>query len=122
MDRNSLLYFKELLERQLDQVSMRMVRGFPGPDCHDDERGPMDEADLATTRSAREWAYRMQSRNHRLQREIGDALQRIRDGEFGICSECNDGIAIERLKATPWTHVCIDCKRREELGGRLNAA
>jgi DnaK suppressor protein len=122
MDRATLLYFRGLLEHQLAQLSSRLESGLLGSEAHNDDRDPKDEADLATSRSAREWAYRMQGRNHRLQRELSAALQRIRDGEFGICEQCADEIDIQRLHANPWTSVCIACKRTQESFARRKVA
>jgi DnaK suppressor protein len=41
---------------------------------------------------------------------------RIEKGTYGICENCGRPIAEERLRAIPWTTLCIDCKRLEERG------
>lgn len=46
--------------------------------------------------------------------QIDDALERIEDGTYGICEECKEPIGIERLKALPFTPLCINCKRLQE--------
>jgi DnaK suppressor protein len=122
MDRATLLYFRGMLEEDLAQLSIRLESGLLSSESHNDDRDPKDEADLANSRSAQEWAYRMQGRNHRLRREIRAALQRIRDGEFGVCDQCADDIGIERLRANPWTRVCINCKRAQENFARRKVA
>lgn len=40
--------------------------------------------------------------------EVDAALDRIRDGSFGICEECHDSIEQERLLADPLVRFCID--------------
>ncbi|MBB3111144.1 YteA family regulatory protein [Paenibacillus phyllosphaerae] len=40
--------------------------------------------------------------------EIQSALQRIKDGEYGICEVCGETIPYERLQALPATTRCID--------------
>jgi DnaK suppressor protein len=47
---------------------------------------------------------------------ISAALERIEQGNFGVCVSCGEPIAPERLTALPWASLCIDCKRREERG------
>jgi len=77
---------------------------------------------MVTWRAAREWAYRMENRKVVLWLEIRSALQRIRIGEFGICGRCADDIDIERLRASPWTRLCISCQRHQEATGRRRVA
>jgi DnaK suppressor protein len=48
------------------------------------------------------------------QREIADALERIDDGSFGICLNCEEEIAAKRLAAVPWTALCIVCQEALE--------
>ncbi|HOX93988.1 MAG TPA: TraR/DksA family transcriptional regulator [Syntrophales bacterium] len=43
-----------------------------------------------------------------------EALQRIEEGTFGICEECEEPISLQRLKARPVTTYCIQCKTLEE--------
>ena len=47
-------------------------------------------------------------------REIDEALERIRDGSFGLCEECDKPIAKGRLEAIPYARLCLPCKTAEE--------
>lgn len=40
--------------------------------------------------------------------EVDAALERMREGSFGICEECHDSIEKERLLADPLVRFCID--------------
>lgn len=42
------------------------------------------------------------------------ALQRIEEGRYGRCENCEGDIAEARLKALPYTTRCIECARRLE--------
>lgn len=46
--------------------------------------------------------------------EIEDALERIKKGSFGLCETCRKPIPKDRLKAIPYTRLCITCKKKEE--------
>jgi YteA family regulatory protein len=46
--------------------------------------------------------------------EINQALERIRSGTFGLCSDCGQRIAGERLDALPYASYCINCKENRE--------
>jgi DnaK suppressor protein len=118
MDRETLLQFRDLLQNQLEQLSIRRTRQVMELEDHIDDRNPKDEADMVTSRAAREWAYRMDNRKSLLQREIRAALQRIHVGNFGVCSRCADDVDIERLRANPWTGLCIGCQRSQEAAAR----
>jgi RNA polymerase-binding protein DksA len=41
--------------------------------------------------------------------EIRTALQRLENGEYGICTACGEQIGRERLEARPACSECVDC-------------
>lgn len=41
--------------------------------------------------------------------EIKQAIARIDKGEYGICECCGEPIAKERLRAVPFSNLCIKC-------------
>jgi YteA family regulatory protein len=43
-------------------------------------------------------------------REIHDALKRIDEGRYGICTYCGKEIARDRLEAVPYARLCIECQ------------
>ncbi len=54
-------------------------------------------------------------------RDIEAALERIRDGSYGVCVDCGDDIAPMRLRAYPTAKRCFNCQTRYESalrGGR----
>ncbi|MFA7208651.1 MAG: TraR/DksA C4-type zinc finger protein [Parcubacteria group bacterium] len=38
------------------------------------------------------------------------ALSKMEDGTYGVCENCRQEIALERLKANPSAQTCITCK------------
>ena len=46
--------------------------------------------------------------------EIEQALGRMREGLYGVCAECGDEIPERRLKALPWTRLCLRCAERHQ--------
>jgi len=54
-------------------------------------------------------------------RAIADALRRIKAGTFGQCVACGKAINIERLKAHPQAHLCIECQSAAEKGKLIYA-
>ncbi len=51
-------------------------------------------------------------------REIDDALEKLKEGTFGICEVCGKPIGLRRLKVMPSARLCIECKSKEEASGR----
>ena len=47
-------------------------------------------------------------------RQIDEAIQRLDDGTYGVCSECDETISEARLKALPFATVCRDCQAQRE--------
>jgi DnaK suppressor protein len=47
-------------------------------------------------------------------RQIDAAIQRLEEGTYGICSECDERISEARLKALPFATVCRDCQAQRE--------
>lgn len=53
---------------------------------------------------------------------IDAALERIRDGCYGSCENCEKPIPATRLQALPAATLCIQCRREEERLGLGRAA
>lgn len=47
-------------------------------------------------------------------RALEAARERLKGGDYGVCSDCGTDIAFERLKATPIAMRCIQCQERHE--------
>jgi DnaK suppressor protein len=45
------------------------------------------------------------------------ALERMRQGEYGICETCGTNIPMARLNALPYATLCIKCQRESEREG-----
>ena len=73
-----------------------------------------DIYDEASTERERELSLILGDRDRQKLIEIDDALQRMEGGEYGVCESCGDRIALGRLKAQPFTKLCINCKAEEE--------
>jgi len=53
--------------------------------------------------------------------EIGEALERVRTGQYGFCLRCHESIPWERLKVAPQSAFCSDCQNSEEVLGRRDS-
>lgn len=93
---------------------------------HDENPGTLSEdageetaydnhlADTATETYDRELDYTLEENSEHVLADIDAALKRITEDTYGICTNCGEPIAVERLEALPWATLCIDCKRDRE--------
>ncbi len=44
-------------------------------------------------------------------RDVDDALQKIEDGDYGICEDCGREIIKDRLVALPHARLCMECRK-----------
>lgn len=71
-------------------------------------------ADMAADTFDRELSMNIASSEQKTLYQIDDALKRLDDGSYGVCQECNQPIAMSRLKAVPYASMCIECQRSKE--------
>ncbi|MFM7842761.1 MAG: TraR/DksA family transcriptional regulator [Planctomycetota bacterium] len=53
---------------------------------------------------------------------IENALERMREGDYGSCESCTEAIPLARLQALPYATMCIKCQREAEKSGSYNRA
>jgi DnaK suppressor protein len=97
MEVEKLEYFRNVLAEE-----MKTLLGEAGKtvtEMTSDSSNFPDPTDRATQESDRSFELRIRDRERKLINKIKDALDRIDNGEFGICEECGD---------------CINCKMEEE--------
>ena len=73
-------------------------------------------ADAGTDSHEQEKNFMLMNRGRDYFKSLEIALERIREGSFGICKICLDLIPEERMMAVPSATKCVDCKEKEKLG------
>jgi DnaK suppressor protein len=86
------------------------------------DSGPRDLADVAAGHSLEGSVIAESNQNRSRLRLVELALERIRNGTFGVCADCGAAIGLRRLQAIPWTRQCIQCQERHEQGDLTEAA
>ena len=111
--REELVSERSGLQGQLDELSQDSFDGtqseLAGEVGVDD-----DFADAGSATFERERDLSIQNNIRDLIDQTTRAIQRIDDGNYGICERCGNPIEAARLKALPHALLCMDCKRREE--------
>jgi RNA polymerase-binding transcription factor DksA len=75
---------------------------------------PIHMADLGSDAFEQENTLNLLANEQERLGEIGDALDRVKQGKFGRCEECDEEIAKVRLKELPWARYCVACARKME--------
>lgn len=73
-----------------------------------------DVGDAATAALLTDFENEIARRHGEAMREIEEALHRLNDPYFGICTDCGDDIGVERLKASPTATRCVTCQGQRE--------
>ena len=113
MNKKQLEEFRGILAEQRTRLIENAKRTLKSEIELSDDDLP-DEMDMASSVYEQNLSLRLRGRERHLLDKIELALQRIEDGEFGICDECEEKIGLARLRARPVTTLCINCKEEQE--------
>lgn len=113
MNKKDLQRFRKLLEERKQALlgaitdTKEQGLGFSSEDLP-------DEIDLATSEADQSMNLRLRDRERVLLKKIERTLEKIDEGEFGVCESCGEEISVKRLEARPVTDLCIRCKEEQE--------
>jgi len=71
-------------------------------------------ADLGSENYERAKDLSLHEKNRLILEEVEEALARLESGQYGNCKNCGKPIPEERLKAVPYTELCLACKKEAE--------
>lgn len=108
---NILLAWRQSLMEEVDRTVSHMkdeAANFPDP------------SDRASQEEEFSIELRTRDRERKLIKKIEDALERLRNDDFGYCEACGIEIGLKRLEARPTATLCIDCKTLSEIKEKQN--
>jgi DnaK suppressor protein len=82
-----------------------------------DSAMPIHMAELGSDNFEQEFTLGLMEADEGTLSSIDHALERIQDGSFGKCVQCEGQISKARLNAIPYTPVCIKCAELQEANG-----
>lgn len=95
----------------LDSYERDKAAGNAQPDD-----GIQDLADKAASAYSKELNFSLSDTERQLLMAIDEALVRVENESYGVCTNCGNTIGDKRLAAVPWTAFCIDCQELQEKG------
>lgn len=128
MKKPELIEFRDLLEDMQSRLRgdvRQLTKEALGTDRHDgggESKSPTHMAELGSDTFEQDFSLSLAANEQETLTEISAALQRIKDGTFGLCEICTkDGksptqsmIPKPRLRAIPYARTCVDCARKRE--------
>lgn len=122
MDNLQMEFFKKMLMNQGKDIE-GTINSMKTHGTGEQQRDDPDElsnydnhpADHGTALFQVELNNALKVHEEHLLKDIHDALGRIYDGTYGKCAFCGEEIDRERLKALPYTRLCIDCETSKEV-------
>lgn len=73
-----------------------------------------DPLDLCVQSFSKEQLYLICEVNRQTLALVLEALLRIQSDSYGLCEECQGPISDKRLRALPWSKLCIQCQNATE--------
>ena len=100
----------EARERALNGVDAMKATGFNESDDHEADGGD------GTNQTLRLQALSQMGNINRVIQQIEEALHRIDDGTYGVCTSCGQLIRKPRLLNQPFVLTCMECQNEMERG------
>lgn len=120
MDKNKLLYFKEkLLEDKnqiLDTLDIEENNGLHSSlKDYYSELSVYDNhpADIASETFEMEMKFNLEESEKRHLKDVNNAIEKIENGTYGMCETCGKSIDIDRLEVIPYTTICAECSDKK---------
>ena len=115
--------FKKTILMRMEEISIEMKKMKSSVLNIDSSKANMSPdsiyslhmADAGTDSHEREKSFLFLSREDSYFRNLENALERIRSGEFGVCQLCDQLIPEERMMEVLNATKCVDCKTRDKL-------
>lgn len=109
MDAEKLEHFRTLLLNQLRQETEQVRTDQAAAlELYDD--GVKDSVDLSVSDLNKEIALRLGERSSKVVADIDQALLRMKEGTYGICTRCGEPIDERRLEAVPTARYDARCQ------------
>jgi RNA polymerase-binding transcription factor len=115
---------QERLEEEL-QGAVNRLRRMDGAVALEDFPGVIgdnspfaDEVDEIQANEGREIGFATRTLLVERVHKLRNALEHLREGDYGTCIECGEPIAAARLRVMPEVETCVRCQDRIERYGR----
>ena len=115
MDKKRLEYYRKKLQAKREELLKNIARTEQeGREA--DEDPTVDLADKAANSYTKEFLFGQTNHDRFILNLVEDALERMKNGSYGLCVHCHEEVQQKRLEAVPWARHCIFCQEKQEQG------
>src|SRR5262249_34098629 len=97
------------IKGEFSDLQNEALRGVGGTASGNLSDVPIHLADLGTDAFEREVSLSLLANEQQILEEISAAVDRMEQGTYGRCENCAQEIGKDRLRAIPYTRLCIAC-------------
>jgi len=115
MDKKKVEFFKKRLLAKKEEL-LRLATNSEKDGREADEEATQDIADKAANSYTKEFLFHQSDESRRLLQLVNEAMERIKEGTYGLCLECEQEVQQKRLEAVPWARHCIECQEKQDQG------
>jgi DnaK suppressor protein len=115
MTKKEMEKYRRLLEHKKNGLSNELAKTRDAEE-ETTEESTQDIADKAVSSYTREFLYSLSDSDRNTVLQIEQALERIQEGNYGLCQNCGQLMSEKRLVAVPWAPHCVDCQELAEKG------
>ncbi|HMC67393.1 MAG TPA: TraR/DksA family transcriptional regulator [Gemmataceae bacterium] len=112
--RRQLTDLRERLNGDVAHLANEALRKGGGEASGSLSNTPIHMADLGTDNFEQENTLNLLQNEEQVLSQIAEALERMQQGVYGRCDECESEIPKARLKELPYTRYCVECARKLE--------
>ncbi len=112
--RERLLLLRARLRGDVNQLADAALKKNGGEGNGNLSSMPIHMADIGSDNFEQEFTLTLMQSEEETLEAIESALERIEDGSYGLCEECNVKIPKARLNAIPYATLCVRCAEQLE--------
>jgi len=116
MDEEQLEQAKERLLKMRREV-MKEVQSASAASREMGQDGVPDIGDMSANTYSRDVLLNLSETQRQKIRDIDAALDRLAQGQYGVCLRCEEEIDERRMEVRPFSRYCIECKTDVEKFG-----
>ncbi len=116
MEEEELAEIKAHLLQMRDEVLAESERAYAASQSLGKDGVP-DIGDMSSNSYNQEVLMNLSETQRSRVRDIEAALERMNNGDYGLCVRCEEEIPPRRMEVRPFSRYCVDCKTEVEQFG-----
>jgi DnaK suppressor protein len=117
MDKSAVDFFQKRLLKMREEI-LSKAKKLKEDSYTLGTDGIQDMADAASNAYNADILMSISNNDLQILKDVDNALDKISNGTYGVCEECEEKISDKRLEVNPVARYCIACQRTLEAKGK----